>query len=67
MTTKDYIIRKAVELLLENFSCYEASSVFGVDYRNLSSYVSFRKPMPLKLAFEVLDYCIAKVVIFRGL
>lgn len=67
MTTKDYIIRKAVELLHENFSCYEASSVFGVDYHNLCSYVSFRKPMPLKLAFEVLDYCNAKVVIFRGL
>lgn len=65
MTTSEYLIHSACTLLLENFNVYEASSIFDVDYHNLCSYVKGRKKMPLKLAFEILDYCNAKVVVFR--
>lgn len=65
-STQNYLISKAVCLLNENFNIYEASQVFNVDYKNLCAYVSGRKTMPLKLAFSILDYLGAKVVVFRG-
>lgn len=65
MKTKDYIIKKATDLINENFNIYEAAKVFNIDYNNLCAYIKGRKTMPLKLAFEILDYLNAKVVIFR--
>lgn len=62
---ESYLISKAISLLLENFNIFEASRLFGVDYKNLCSYCRGRKTMPLKLAFKILDYFEAKVVVFR--
>lgn len=62
---EQYIISKAICLLNENFNIYEASGIFGVDYKNLCAYVRGRKMMPLKLAFKILDYMNARLVIFR--
>lgn len=62
-----YLRSKAISLLLESFSVFEAAKVFHVDYKNLCSYVKGRKELPLKLAFEILDYFDAKVVVFRSL
>lgn len=66
MDTKAYIISKAIELLETSFNIYEASKVFEVDYKNMCAYVRGRKEMPLKLAFAILDYMDAKLVIFRS-
>lgn len=61
-----YLRSKAADLLLENFNIYEASVVFGVDYRNLCAYVRGRKVMPLSLAFRIFDYLQCSVVVFRS-
>lgn len=65
MDISNYLIRKACSLCLSSFSAYEASKVFCVDYKNMCAYLSGRKVMPLKLAFKILDYLNAKVVVFR--
>lgn len=62
---EQYIISKAICLLNENFNIYEASQTFGIDYKNLCAYVKGRKTMPLKLAFKILEYLNARIVIFR--
>lgn len=61
-----YLRLKAACVLLDNFSCYEASPVFGVDYKNLCSYVRGSKPMPLKLALDILEYCNCSLVVFQN-
>lgn len=49
----------------ENFSLYEASKVFNVDYKNLCAYACGRKQMPMHLVFDILDYCSTSIVVFR--
>lgn len=64
--TKSYIISKATTLCHENFSAYEAAVTFDINYSNMCAYLRGSKQMPLDLAFEILDYLGAKLVIFRG-
>lgn len=64
--TKSYIISKATTLCHENFNAHEASAIFGVEYSNMCAYLRGSKQMPLNLAFQILDYLGAKLVIFRG-
>lgn len=61
-----YLRDKACVFVLENFSAYEASKVFKIDYKNMCSYLSGRKSMPLNLAFRIFDYFKCNVVVFRG-
>lgn len=65
MKSREYLTRMAVILLDENFTLYEASKVFNVDYKNLCAYARGRKQMPMNLVFEILDYCSTSIVVFR--
>lgn len=61
-----YLRHKAASVLLDNFSCYEASEVFCVDYKNLCAYVRGSKDMPIKLALRILEYCNCSIVVFNN-
>lgn len=65
MKSREYLTRMAVMLLDENFTLYEASKVFNVDYMNLCAYARGRKKLPMNLVFEILDYCSTSIVVFR--
>lgn len=62
---QSYLRDKACCLVHENFSAFEASRIFSVDYKNMCAYLSGRKSMPLRLAFEIFDYLGCNVVVFR--
>lgn len=63
---ESYLRNKACALVHENFSAYEASQTFHLDYKNMCAYLAGRKEMPLGLVFEIFDYLGCNVVVFRS-
>lgn len=63
---KKQLISYALRIMRENFSIRELSDLTGVDYRNMCAYMAGRKELPLKIAFNVLDYLGCRAVIFRN-
>lgn len=62
---ENYLRNKVCALVHENWTIYECAKQFGVDYKNMCSYMSGRKDMPIKLCFSILDYLDCNVVVFR--
>ena len=54
------------KVLKENWTSYEASKQFGVDYNNMCAYYRGSKKIPYALIFSVLDYCNVRVVCFKS-
>lgn len=57
--------KAAVNALKDNWTAYEASKFFSVDYHNMCAYYRCSKPLPIGLMFEVLDYIGIQVVCFK--
>ena len=63
---ESYIRHKCCALVHENWTVFECAKQFAVDYKNMCAYIAGRKPMPLKLCFEILDYLGCNIVVFRS-
>lgn len=61
----DSLQKAARNALNENWTAYEASKYFNVDRSNMCAYYKGRKPIPLGLMFEILDYVGIQVVCFK--
>lgn len=61
-----YLRNKAIALVHENWNYAECAKQFGIDYKNMCSYLAGRKPMPMKYVFEILDYLGCNIVVFRS-
>lgn len=66
MRFENYIRAKAIALAHENWNYKELATAFSVDYKNMCAYMTGRKLLPLKLAFDILDYLGCNVVVFRS-
>ena len=65
-TISDDLRKSALCIMRENFSIRELADLTGTDYHNMCAYMSGRRPLPLKIAFFVLDYLGCRCVIFRN-
>lgn len=66
MNAKSQLLRYAQRIAKENFSAYEFSKEFKLDYQNVCKFYRDADKMPIKIAFMILDEMQAKLIVFRA-
>lgn len=63
---KEKFLRYSHRILLSLGSAYDVSQLFGYDYSNVKKW--YRNPLtiPIKIAFDIIDYAGAELVVFRN-
>lgn len=66
MKAKEQFQFYVARIAKENFTAYEFSKIFNVDYQNTCKFYRDYKKLPTKIAWEIIEYMNAKVVVFRA-
>lgn len=65
-SSKDKLLKYSHRVLLSLGSAYDVSQLFGFDYSYVKKWYRDYKSLPLKIAFDILDYAQAELVVFRS-
>lgn len=66
MNNKSRLLSYAQTVLKTMGTAYDVSQLFGFDYSNVKKWYRNYESIPLSTAFMILDYCEAKLVVFKN-
>lgn len=66
MNNKTRLLLSAQSVLKTIGTAYDVAQLFGYDYSNVKKWFRNHESIPLATAFAILDYCNAKLVVFKN-
>lgn len=66
MNNKSRLLLSAQNVLKSIGTAYDVAHLFGFDYFNVKKWYRNYESIPLTTAFMILDYCNAKIVVFKN-
>lgn len=66
MNNKSRLLSYTQQILRSMGTPYDISKLFGFDYSNVKKWYRNYETIPLSTAFMILDYCEAKLVVFKS-
>lgn len=66
MNSKSKLLKYAHRVLLSFGTAYDVAHLFGYDYSNVKRWFRDPESIPVKIAFDIIDYAGAELVVFRN-
>lgn len=66
MNNKSRFLLSVQTVLKTMGSAYDVAQLFGFDYSNVKKWFRNYESIPISTAFMILDYCNAKLVVFKN-